>query len=190
MSQRALLLLMVFVWIVASPGGARGQAAAQSGVNTAPPASGQAVEQNSGSVQNSAQPAPAKKVWTNEDVSGLRDQSVISTFSPSNAKSSTPGQKPSPKGKDAKWYRENINKLQAKIPPLDEQIAALQSAIDGKPTGNGTESARPRGVKADSWPVEMDNLKKQRDGIQGQIAALYEEARRSGVPSDALPLQP
>jgi hypothetical protein len=189
MSHRALVLLMVFVWILASPS-ARGQAAAQSGVNPPPSASGQTVEQNSGSVQNSAQPAPAKKVWTNEDVSSLRDQSVISTFSPSNTKSSTPGQKPSSKGKDAKWYRDNISKLQAKIPPLDEQIAALQSAIDGKPTGNGTESARPRGVKADSWPVEMDNLRRQRDGIQGQIATLYDEARRNGVPSNALPSQP
>ena len=176
MSHRSLVLLLVFVVVAASPIVARGQTPAQNGTDTAPSASGQAAGQSS--AQNSGQQVPAKKVWTNDDVSGLRDQTVISTFSTPNAKPSAAGQRPASKGKDAKWYQARIGKLQAKIPPLDEQIDSLQAAIDGKPTGNGTES-----------PVEMDNLKKQRDAAQGQLDALYDQARRDGIPASALPLQ-
>ena len=177
------MLLLVFAGLAISSIAARGQTPAQAGADAAAATSGQT------SGQNSAQPAPAKKVWTNEDVSGLRADSVISTFSAPNAKPSASGPRPASKGKDAKWYQAQISKLQAKIPPLNDQIDELQAAIDGKPTGNGTESARPRGVKADSWPVEMDHLKKQRDAVEGQIGDLYDQARRDGIPSNALPLQ-
>jgi hypothetical protein len=52
-----------------------------------------------------------------------------------------------------------------------------------------TESSRPLGVKADSWPAEINNLKKQRGTLAAQIDTLYDQARRSGIPSSALPLQ-
>jgi hypothetical protein len=189
MSHRTFTLFFAVVCaaafsVVAS--GAQGQAPEP---NAATPAAGQSS--GDGSEQNSEQPSPAKKVWTNDDLSGLSDphgQPRISTSSPGAAKSSDAARKPVAKGKDAKWYRDNITKLQAKIPALGEQINALQAAIDGKPTGNGTESVRPRGVKADSWPTEMDALKKQRDSIQNQIDALYDEARRNDIPSNALPV--
>ena len=67
------------------------------------------------------------------------------------------------------------------------QIAQLQSAIDGKPTGDAKSSQRPRGVKADDWSVEMQELQKKRDGILDQISALKDQARHHGVPANALP---
>ena len=183
MNRRLFMLVGFLVWIAASLGVAHGQASAQNAPGAAPADSGQASAQSPGTQ------APAKKVWTNEDVNGLRDQSVISTFSAPGTKSSKPGQKPASKGRDAKWYQEQIGKLQAKIPPLNDQIAALQAAINGKPTGSGKDSERPRGVKADSWPVERDQLEKKRGDIQNQIDALYEEARHNGIPDSALPPQ-
>jgi hypothetical protein len=182
MNYRTPVLLLVFV-SAAAPLATLGQTTASS----APAAAPTAPSQNAAS---SSSPAPAKKVWTNDDVTDLRDQSVISTVGGANTRSSTASQKPASKGKDARWYREQIGKLQAKIPPLDDQIVALQAAIDGKPTGNARESARPRGVKADSWPVEMDELRKQRDAVLSQISALYDDARHNGIPDAALPVQP
>jgi hypothetical protein len=180
MSYRIPLFLLVFVWVAASPCAVRGQEPAS---NSAQAASTQATS------QSSDQQAPAKKVWTNDDVTDLRDESVISSFGPSKTKSSASSRRPASKGKDAKWYRDQITKLQAKVPPLNDQIAELQAAIEGKPTGDGKESTRPRAVRANSWQEEMNGLQKQRGAILSQISALYDDARHSGIPGGDLPVQ-
>jgi hypothetical protein len=128
-----------------------------------------------------------KKVWTNDDVSDLRDGPAISTFTEPNAKPNKPGAKPGSKGRDAKWYQDQIAKLQAQIPPLDTQIAELQAAIEGKPTGDSRESRRPYSVKADQWPTELAQLQKKRSDIETHISALEDEARHNGVSPNALP---
>ena len=142
----------------------------------------------SATIDSSAAPAPpaAKKVWTNDDVPDLRDQSVISTVGDSAPKH---GNKPATTAKNngAKPYQAQIARLEAQIPPLDAQIAELQAAIDGKPTGDAKTSQRPRGVKADDWSVEMQDLQKKRDGILDQISALKDQARHQGVPPNSLP---
>jgi len=126
--------------------------------------------------------APSKKVWTNEDLSSLPDQTAGSTSPQPASRTSSAGQKPaSNKGRDAKWYHDQIARLQAQIPPIDAQIKELQDAIDGKPTGDGKRSTRPAGVKADDWSVERDNLEKKKDDILGRITALEDEARRNDI---------
>ena len=151
-----------------------------------PPAPAQAAD--------SAAQTPTKKVWTNEDVKTPPGQPEVSTFQPENRGTSQPDGKlrgrsaASPKNnKDAKWYQDQIAKLQAKVPPLDAQIAELQAAIKGEPTGDAKSSTRPRGVKADSWASELAQLQKQRDDIVDKIAALQDEARHNGVSPNALP---
>jgi hypothetical protein len=152
-----------------------------------PPAPAQAAD--------SAAQTPPKKVWTNEDVKTPPGQPEISTSQPENRGTSQPDGKVRGKSaastrnsnKDAKWYQDQIAKLQAKIPPLDAQIVELQAAIKGEPTGDAKSSARPRGVKADSWESELAQLQKQRDDIVDKIAALQDEARHNGVSPNALP---
>src|SRR5579872_6026246 len=78
--------------------------------------------QNSASDQSSA----AKKVWTNDDFSGADPHSASSTVS-RQPKSAAP-RRTAASGRNAKWYHDRIAMLQAKLPPLDSQIAALQSA--------------------------------------------------------------
>jgi hypothetical protein len=129
---------------------------------------------------------PAKKVWTNEDVGGLRENAPISTVGSKDAKPGGKGAQGS-KNKNAKPYQAQIERLEAQIPPLDSQIEELQAAIDGKPTGDEKTSQRPRSVKADSWTVEMQNLKDKRDRIEDQIASLKDEARHQGVAPNTLP---
>jgi len=157
-------------------------------------------QDSSATAPASAKPAPApakatpavpekkkpKKVWTNDDVPTLRGDSVISTVGTSDTKA---GNKPAPaaKNKSTKPYQAQIERLEAQIPPLDAQIAELQAAIDGKPTGDMKSSQRPRGVKADDWSVEMQELQKKRDGILDQISTLKDQARHQGVPPNTLP---
>jgi len=115
---------------------------------------------------SSAAQTPSKKVWTNEDVKTPEGQPEVSTFQPENRGTSQPDGKVRGKSgasgknnRDAKWYQDQIAKLQAKVPPLDAQIAQLQAAINGDPTGDAKSSIRPRGVKADSWQASSRSFR-------------------------------
>ena len=134
-------------------------------------------------------PAPAqpatKKVWTNDDVVGLRANSRISSFSRPNANSARNAARPTnSKGKDATWYANRIAELQAKLPHLDDQIGQLQAALNGEQVNS---VRRWGGVKPDDWRVELDTLQKKRDSIQAEINTLEDQARHAGVPAGALP---
>ena len=86
-----------------------------------------------------------KKVWTNEDLSALDTREGISTIGRT-TENATKRVVPS-KSHDPKWYQDQIVKLQAKIPPLDSQIADLQAALGGKPTGDAKKSVRLYGAE-------------------------------------------
>jgi hypothetical protein len=128
----------------------------------------------------------AKKVWTNDDVGDLREHSEISTSTPAEAKPAKPDDKPA-KNRDAKWYHDQLAKLEAQIPPIDRQIANLQAALDGTPTGDSRTSTRPSGVEGGDWRTEMAQLQTKRDDIVAHISAVQDEARHHGIPADTLP---
>jgi hypothetical protein len=129
--------------------------------------------------------APAKKVWTNEDMRDVHKNSVISTFSGTNGKADSAKPAGTAKGnKDGKQYQDQILKLQAKLPPLDEQITELQATLNGA-TVNSTRHYS--GTKIDDWHEELVQLQKQRDDITAKISALQDEARRNGVPPNLIP---
>jgi hypothetical protein len=132
-----------------------------------------------------------KKVWTNEEIAGLPENTTISTVGSLNGKASAGANKDMrpPRGRDATWYRDQIAKLQGQVPRLNDQIAAMQTALDGKPGGDDKTSTRPYGVglRIDGWAAERDRLTKKRDGISAQIESLRDEARHSGIPDSALP---
>jgi hypothetical protein len=181
MNRRVFSLVAVFVFAAAS---AHAQAKTE---QSAPPTQPPALTQNSAanpSTPQTPQP-PQKKVWTNDELSGLDPHAGVSTV----GKESGPTSKhvAPTKGHDAKWYQDQIAKLQAKIPPLDRQIAALEAALEGKPTGDAKRSTRPAGVKVDDWSRELAELQKKRDGTFAQISALQDQARHNGVAPNALP---
>ena len=169
MSRRRLLILVALMASGATT------APAQDG-SSAPPATPTSSEK------------PAKRVWTNDDLTGPRESAAVSTPLDPNTKPANTGQKPAaPKNRNAQWYHDQIAKLQAQVPPLDGQIAELQAAIKGKPTGDAKTSQRPRGVKADDWSVELAQLQAKRDDVLSKISALQDEARHNGIPDSALP---
>ncbi len=181
MNYRALTFVAAVLCMASAAIPARAQSSS-SGATV--PAAGQAATANASPATSA--PAAGKKVWTNDDVSDLRGESVISTVGSTNAK---PASKPAPgaKSANAKSYQAQIERLEAQIPPLDAQIAELQAAIDGKPTGDGKTSQRPRSVKTDDWSVEMQELQKKRDDTVERIAALKDQARHQGVAPNTLP---
>ncbi|HYL67935.1 MAG TPA: hypothetical protein VEX69_02120 [Candidatus Limnocylindria bacterium] len=182
MNRRVHPIVAVFVFLAASAVAARAQATQE----TQQPAPAQTTAQNS-ATNTPASQTPPKKVWTNEEMSSLDPHAGVSTVG--NANSAKPGAKPhaNSKNHDPKWYQDQIAKLQAQIPPLDKQIAELQAAIDGKPTGDAVKSTRPSGVKFDNWTSELAQYQKKRDDLLAQISVLQDQARHAGVAPNALP---
>ena len=137
-----------------------------------------------------ASPAPQKKVWTNDEISAEDPRPGISTVG--KEADNAPGhgvtqRTVSARGRNAKWYQDQIAVLQTKIPALDSEIAELQAAIDGKTTGDGKKSARPYGVRMGEWSKELAELQKRREAILSQISALRDQARHNGVAANAIP---
>ena len=172
---RSRWYLFLFVLAAVFPSVARAQdGSTPQPATTAPPA---------------AQPEQ-KKVWTNEDIPDLREGSPISTVGSESAGGPAASERANSgaaKHKDAKWYRDQIEKLQNQLAALDKKIAPLQAAIDGKSPGDGKVSTRSTNAHAGDWQTDLAQLQKQRDDTDARITALRDQARRAGIPANALP---
>jgi hypothetical protein len=195
MNRRTLLfvatLALATTVFAPGPAGAQGSSAGQAGDSTAPATpNGTATPANSNATTSTTATTPSataspKKVWTDEDMKDVHKNSVISTFSATNNKPANGKPAGTAKGnKDAKQYQDQILKLREKLPPLDEQIAQLQAALNGD-TVNSTRHVG--GAKIDDWHDELVRAQKQRDDIVAKISALQDEARRNGVPPNQIP---
>jgi hypothetical protein len=128
---------------------------------------------------------PQKKVWTNDNLGGPHSQPTDtpgSTQQNSNSGSAAPAKAKSKK--DAKWYHDQIARLQAQIPPLDKTIAELQAALDGKTLN---EPLHYGGNRIGDWKEQLLQLQTKRQDTLDRIAALQDEARHNGIEPNALP---
>jgi hypothetical protein len=190
MNRQTLLFVATLATAVFVPGLARAQGS--SAGQTAPAGDAAAPAQtnstSSADATTSTTPsatAPAKKVWTNDDMREVHRDNAISTFSATNKKPANAKPAATAKAnKDAKQYQDRILALQAKLPPLDEQIAQLQAALNGD-TVNSTRHVG--GAKIDDWRDELVRAQQQREDIVAKISALQDEARRNGVPPNQIP---
>jgi hypothetical protein len=139
-----------------------------------------------GSTQSQAQTqAPQKKVWTNENLGGSHSQSSDSSAVRQPASNSGSNEQAKPKSKkDAKWYHDQIAKLQAQIPPLDKTIAELHAALEGKTLN---EPLHYGGNRIGDWKEQLEQLQTKRQDTLDKIAALEDEARHNGVAPNDLP---
>jgi hypothetical protein len=190
MSQRVLLIIACVVLTAGSGANAQAQGAQSTQATVTPQSAAQNSTANSSSV-NTAPPQPtAKKVWTNDELSGEDPNTGISTVGKANngaAKRPAATRPVSANGRNAKCYQDQIARLQAKIPVFDSQIADLQAALDGKAPGDGKRSVRPYGVKMDDWSRELTELQQKREDTLDQISALRDQARHNGVAPNAIP---
>jgi hypothetical protein len=145
-----------------------------------------APAQTSGSTQSQPQTqAPQKKVWTNDNLAGSHSQPSDTSPSAQQNSNSTSTLPAKPKSrKDAKWYHDQIAKLQAQIPPLDKTIAELQAALDGKTLN---EPLRYGGNRIGDWKEQLQQLQTKRQDALEKIASLEDEARHNGIEPNALP---
>jgi len=121
------------------------------------------------------QQAP-KKVWTNDDF----DAHDANPSSGAGAKPKSVRTKPVPQNSArANWYRNQISKLNAQIPEIDQKIASYQSALNGNPQpAQGLEEYHLR--RAD-WLAEIQKLTKQKQDLLAKIAALEDQASKEGI---------
>jgi hypothetical protein len=143
----------------------------------------------SASTQSQPQPqpqpqAPQKKVWTNDNLGGSHSQPDDSSAAaqPGSNAGSAAAAKPKSK-KDAKWYHDQIARLQAQIPPLDKTIAELQAALDGKTLN---EPLHYGGNRIGDWKEQLEQLQTKRQDTLDKITALEDEARHNGIPTNEL----
>jgi hypothetical protein len=190
MNRRTLLFVAVLALTMAvlAPNRARAQGSSEGQTAPAGNAAASAQSDTATAAHSNATTttaAPAKKVWTNEDMGDVHKNSVISTFSATSNKPANGKPTAAAKGnKDAKNYQTQITRLQEKLPPLDEQIAQLQAALTGD-TVNSTRHVG--GAKIDDWHDELVRARKEREDIVVRISALQDEARRNGVPANQIP---
>lgn len=109
----------------------------------------------------------------------LRTQPDLSTFEKSGGKfTASKGKSASNSRKDARWYRDQIAKLEGKLPAIDEQIENYRAALKGEEVksagGNGY-------LRRADWQAEMENLEKKRADISKQISDLEDRARHNGI---------
>jgi hypothetical protein len=190
MRIRSLATLAALAFIAAAPHAYAQSTPTSEPQQTQPPVTPQA-QADAADTKPGQAPKTDKKVWTEDEVNTLHSNGPDSISQTGNPAAIAPDARPktaSANGnKDAKWYHDQITRLQAKLPPIEKNIAELRGAISGKPTGDAEKSTRPSGVNTDDWNRQLAAAQKQRDDIFAQISALRDEARHKGVPPNALP---
>ena len=176
MLRSAITLIVGFIFTTAAASSVHAQSAAPPPTSSSPSAQ---------SAASGTTPTQQKKVWTNDDVSAAHSQSdgSIASNRPAQNAGANPAAKPKNK-KEAKWYQDQITKLQSQIPPLDAQIAELKSALAGDPVN---EPRHYGGTRIGDWKEQLDQVQKRRQDTLDKISALEDEARHNGVSPNAIP---
>ena len=182
------LAAFLFGYISAGSAFAQDQSNSSAPANPAPSQdSTTAPGAGSASAPSGTAQAPTKRVWTNDDMGDLHQNSTISTFSGPAGKPAKSNGKPASTAKmdkDAKRYHDQITALQAKLPELDDKISQLKAVL----SGDTVQSTRTYGgTRIDDWHEELVKLQKQREDIETKISSLQDEARHNGVPENQIP---
>jgi len=119
-----------------------------------------------------------KKVWTNEDVHGLKDPvSVVG-----NSKNLGKG------GADAKAdgqyianTRKELAKLQSQLDDTDKQLADLKDFSSGKAPATSSGYQINKGYNREPVDQQITGLEDKKKQLQDKIGALLDEARKKGV---------
>jgi hypothetical protein len=119
-----------------------------------------------------------KKVWTNEDVSGMKGPiSVVGDGK--NSKGKTPAQNP-PDPTYIVNVRKQLQKLQDQMADADKELAGLKNFSEGEPVATPDRELHK---SYNSQPIDqqMTNLQTKKKDLQSKIDALLDEARKKGV---------
>ncbi|HEX3543585.1 MAG TPA: hypothetical protein VHT31_03585 [Candidatus Acidoferrum sp.] len=129
----------------------------------------------------------SKKVWTNDEISGVGGDGAISVVGKAGAAGSkapsnnfqeiTTGS--SARDQQAAVYRDRLHKLNIQLEMINKKIAELRNfkAENSSPSGGINMHQR-----YDMTPVEeqVKELEEKRKHVQGQIEAIEDQARKNG----------
>lgn len=138
---------------------------------------------------SSAQKPPekkAKKVWTNDDLDSLRagprggGGSASAGASAAEEEKPAGKEKPVPREKDSKMYREKLAPLRAQLEQVDAQIKQVRDQLTNPVKGsNAVDLSHTSAIMRPE--AALSQLEQKRREIQQKIDDLEEEARRNGV---------
>jgi hypothetical protein len=145
--------------------------------STPAPATSPAQPQDATST-TAADAKKTKKVWTNDDVRGLKDPvSVVG-----NSKNLGKG------GGDAKAdgqyianTRKELAKLQSQLDDTDKQLADLKDFSAGKAATTSSGYQINKGYNREPVDQQITGLEDKKKQLQDKIGALLDEARKKGV---------
>jgi len=184
MNRQTLLFVatLALATAVLVPGLARAQGS--SAGQTAPAGDAAAPAQtNSTSSADATTPttplatAPAKKVWTNEDMGSLTGPTYDAKPNRASKQNSYHPQSTSgsPNGS---YYRNQINSLKSKIDDIDRKLDNYEALAHGEAPSQGEKQT---GVRISDSRADVQDLLAQKQKLQAQISDLEDQARHAGV---------
>ena len=156
----------------ATPSGSASQNTSQ-----APAATASSSSDPAGSTANPPT-TKTKKVWTNEDVSGLGG--TISVVGDAPNGKSKPTAQGTPDAQYINTARKQLEKLRGQIADADKEIASLKDFAAGEPVST---SDREFHKNYGNQPIQqqIEGLQTKKKDLQSQIDTLLDEARKKGV---------
>ena len=150
---------------------------------TTAPAASAAATTDPAPTNASAPPASAavkktKKVWTDEDVSGI--SSPISVVGDAkNPKSKNPQQTP-PDASYISSVRKQMQKFQDQMADIDKQLATLKNFSEGEPVATADREFH-KSYNNEPIAQQVVTLQTKKLDLQSKIDALLDEARKKGL---------
>jgi len=132
---------------------------------------------------------PAKKIWSNDDLTALRDKNSVSVVgapaiwqAPASATKGAPPKPPAAPGKTAKWYHDQLQTLYARRAQVEKQLDDMRHFQDGSYRASGSPPLQSYTLMSVSPNEGIRRLEKQRGAIQNQIDQLEDQARHASIP--------
>jgi hypothetical protein len=133
----------------------------------------------------------ARKVYTNEDLKGLKDTTRVNQPPATTASPGAKGRAAGIEGyrdtagHDREYWQKRIRPLNNQLETLDSQIAAQQAKYDRLNAASGVKLSSSGKLRASSTDTRaqvakrMDDLKQKRAGVAKSKQDLEEEARKA-----------
>jgi hypothetical protein len=161
-----------------APPSAAAPSTTSSGTSAPTPAVTPTVTPDSAATVASAAGDKPKKVWTNEEVTGM--SSTISVVGDAhNSKTKNSVKSPADPQYAANVHKE-LQKLQGQMADADKELASLKNFSEGEPVATADREFHK---SYNSQPIDQQitNLQIKKKDLQSKIDALLDEARKKGV---------
>ncbi|MGA2418765.1 MAG: hypothetical protein ABSG69_01675 [Candidatus Acidiferrum sp.] len=185
-SQLAIFCAAAALWCTLSTSSAQSRPAATPAApsSTAPqstaPAANTAPTTDPATSDPSASAAArkTKKVWTNEDVSGI--SSPISVVGDAKNPKSKNSQQAPPDASYISSVRKQMQKFQDQMTAIDKELATLKNFSEGEPVATADREFH-KSYNNEPIAQQVTTLQTKKLDLQSKIDALLDEARKKGV---------